>query len=79
MEASLAGDVFAMDVEGAPGLPEAEKYDEDDDGGGGGDDGDQPGAAICGHEELREREGGACGENCWPDFEHGAKATRMPR
>ena len=35
----LSGDVFAVDVERAPGLPEAEKNDEDDDGGRGGDDG----------------------------------------
>ncbi len=78
MAARLAGDVFAIDVERAPGLPEAEKYDEDDDGGRGRDDGNEPRAARDGHEVLGDGEGGAGGEDRRPDFDHGAKAGVGP-
>ena len=40
--ASLAGDVFEIDIERAAGLPETQKRNEHNDGGGRGDDGDEP-------------------------------------
>ena len=65
-------------VENPLWLPDAEEDDEDDHADDRSGDVDQPGAVVCGDEELGRAEGDAGDEDGGPDLQHCTEACEGP-